>query len=85
MNKKRINGNGILIYTLSKMRAYCSMFHNFSIFSTSDEGLFLCFGVSNVPNIWHLTHLRDLMIVLLGVKSQKNKNVNINIPPVLKK
>ena len=23
-------------------------------------------GVSNVPNIWHLAHLRELMIVLLG-------------------
>ena len=22
-------------------------------------------GVSNVPNIWHLAHLRELMIVLL--------------------
>ena len=64
MNKKLINRNRIFIRTLSKMRAYCSMCYNFSTFSISDEDLFLCFGVSNVPNIWHLTHLRDLMIVL---------------------
>ena len=25
-------------------------------------------GVSNVPNIWHLAHLRELMIVLLDVE-----------------
>ena len=25
-------------------------------------------GVSNVPNIWHLAHLRELMIVLLGLR-----------------
>ena len=34
MNKKTINGNGIWIRTLSKMRAYCSMFYNFSTFIT---------------------------------------------------
>ena len=32
MNKKTINGNGIFIHTLSKMRAYCSMFYNFNTF-----------------------------------------------------
>lgn len=42
MNKKTINGNGIFIRTLSKMRAYCSMFYNFSTFSIPDEVLFLC-------------------------------------------
>ena len=47
MNKKIINENDIFIRTLSKMRAYCSMSHNFSIFSTPHDALFFMFGVSN--------------------------------------
>ena len=42
MNKKPINRNSIFIRTLSKMRACCSMFYNFSTFSIPDEDLFLC-------------------------------------------
>ena len=64
MNKKTINRNGIWTCTLSKMIAYCSMFYNLSTFSTLDKGPFFVFGVSNVPNIWHLTYLRELMRIL---------------------
>ena len=29
------------------MRVYCSMFHNFLVFNTFHDGLFLVFGVPN--------------------------------------
>ena len=56
MNKKTINGNGIFIRMLSKMRAYYSMFHNFNIFNTFDEGLFLCLmcQMCQIFGIWHI-------------------------------
>ena len=47
MNKKIINAYSILIQTMPKMRAYCSMSQNFSTFSTPHDALFLVFGVSN--------------------------------------
>ena len=47
MNKKIINADGILVRTVSKMRAYYSMSHNFSTFNTPHDVLFLVFGVSN--------------------------------------
>ena len=56
MNKKTINGNDIWIRTLSKMRAYYSMFYNFSTFSTPDEGPFLCLvcQICQIFGIWHI-------------------------------
>ena len=48
MNKKIINADGILVRTVSRMRAYCSMSHNFSTFNTPHDALFLVFGVLNV-------------------------------------
>ena len=66
MNKKTINKNGIFIRTLSKMRAYCNMFHNFSIFSTLGEGLFLYLVCQMCQIFWHLAHLRELMRMLLS-------------------
>ena len=53
MNKKTINGNGIWIRTLSKMRAYCSMFYNFSTFITPNEDPFLCL-MCQIFGIWHI-------------------------------
>ena len=47
MNKKIIKADGILVHIVSKMRAYCSMSHNFSTFNTPHDALFLVFGVSN--------------------------------------
>ena len=47
MNKIIINVNGILVCTVPKMRAYCSMSQNFNTFSTPHNPLFLVFGVSN--------------------------------------
>ena len=47
MNKKIINTYSILIHTVPKMRAYCSMSQNFSTFSIPHNALFLVFGVSN--------------------------------------
>ena len=47
MNKKIINADGILVRTVSRMRAYCSMSHNFSTFNTPHDALFLVFSVSN--------------------------------------
>ena len=47
MNKIIINRNGIFIRTLSKMRAYYSMSHNFGTYNTPDDALFLVFGVPN--------------------------------------
>ena len=47
MNKIIINVNGILVRTVLKMRAYCSMSQNFSTFSTPHDALFLVFSVSN--------------------------------------
>ena len=51
--------------TLSNLRAYCSMFKKNGIYKTSDKAHILEFDVSNVPNIWHLAHLRELMRMLL--------------------
>ena len=42
MNKIIINVNGILVCTLSYLRAYCSMSQNFETFNTPNEGPFLC-------------------------------------------
>ena len=50
MNKKIINAYSILIQTVPKMRAYCSMSQNFSTFSTPHDDLFLvylAFGTSD--------------------------------------
>ena len=47
MNKIIINVNGIPIYTVPKMKAYCSMSQIFSTYSTPHDALFLVFGVSN--------------------------------------
>ena len=58
MNKKIINADGILVRTVSKMRAYCNMSHNFSTFNTPHDALFL---VCQMPNIWHLTHLMRML------------------------
>ena len=52
MNKIIINVNGIFIRTLSKMRAYYSMSHNFSTYSTPNDTLFLVFGM---PSAKYLT------------------------------
>ena len=56
MNKKTINKNDIFIHTLSKMKAYCSMFYNFSTFSIPNEGLFLCLvcQMCQIFGIWHI-------------------------------
>ena len=58
-DEERENGNKIIIYILCNccLREYCSMLQTFETFNTSDNALFLVFGVSNVPNIWHLTHI----------------------------
>ena len=50
---------------LSILRAYYSMFQKNGTYKTPDEAHILEFDVPNVPNIWHLTHLRELMRVLL--------------------
>ena len=49
---------------LSNLRAYCSMFQKNGTYKTPDEAHILKFDVPNVPNIWHLAHLRELMRVL---------------------
>ena len=41
-NKIILDQNGIVVRTLSYLRAYCSMSQNFETFSTADEDLFLC-------------------------------------------
>ena len=41
-NKIILDQTGIVVRTLSYLRAYCSMSQNFETFSTPDEGLFLC-------------------------------------------
>ena len=47
MNKIIINGNGIFIRTLSKMRVYYSMSHNFGTYNTPEDALFFVFDVPN--------------------------------------
>ena len=47
-NKKILNLDSISVRTLSYLRVYCSMFHNFDTFNTPHDALFLVFGVSNV-------------------------------------
>ena len=41
-NKIIFDQNGIVVRTLSYLRAYCSTSQNFETFSTTDEDLFLC-------------------------------------------
>ena len=50
--------------TLANLRAYCSMFQKKGTYKTPDEAHILEFDVPNVPNIWHLVHLRELMRML---------------------
>ena len=46
----------IVVRTLSYLRAYCSMSHNFETFHTSYEGLFLYLvcQMCQIFGIWHI-------------------------------
>ena len=55
-NKKTLNQKGIVVRTLSYLRAYCSMSQNFETFNTVDKGLFLCLvcQMCQIFGIWHI-------------------------------
>ena len=47
--------------TLSNLRAYCNKFQKNDTYKTPDEAHILEF---DVPNVWHLAHLRELTRIL---------------------
>ena len=69
MNKKPINRNSIFIRTLSKMRAYCSMFYKFSTFSILDADFFCVWCVKCVKYLAFDTFERPDDSALKNLKS----------------